>query len=226
MTVPTPDTGSLAGTALDSYGHTFGEDRGRDAIHLAVKAMQAGERLWPGQHVGIGTDGKVWTAAAKPLDVDTIGIVDPFLEGSVMPDQWFWLTLYPRTITSLRHAWTHPAFDADGVALTSMAHPRGGIAVPSDLNPASLASIEIDPKAYSEKWMRDWALAHMSADYYGDGPSVGAEQAYTNAIEAGHEMSVGPYESARDHIDNEWWVHWEAITGEKGQRGEYFSCSC
>lgn len=37
---------------------------------------------------------------------------------------------------------------------------------------------------------------------------------------------IGPYEDARDYIDDTWWTHWETITGARGERGSYFSCSC
>jgi hypothetical protein len=62
-----------------------------------------------------------------------IGIVDPFLKGIVHPGQHFWMMLYPNTITSLRHDWTHPAFE-----------PKAS--VPG-----------IDQVAESERWLHDFA---------------------------------------------------------------------
>ncbi len=66
-------------------------DAGRDAIHVAVLPMMATRLLLPGQRL-------------------KNGIVDPYLIDAVQPGQRFWLCLYPNTVSSLRHVWTHPAF--------------------------------------------------------------------------------------------------------------------
>lgn len=75
---------------------------GRDAIHLAVVPMVAGEWLKRGFRVRI-EDGKAFAGVEG-----SIGIVDPFLIADVREGQTFWLCLYPKTITSLRHVWEHP----------------------------------------------------------------------------------------------------------------------
>ncbi len=84
-----------------------GADARRDAIHVAVAPVEAAEELGPGRHVALRA-GKAVHATGD----DGIGIVDPFLRAPVLPGQRFWLFLYPNTITSLRHVWTHPAFMA------------------------------------------------------------------------------------------------------------------
>lgn len=168
----------------------------RDAIHIAVVAVTAAGSLKAGMRVGFLEDGRVGR-----LPMEVIGIVDPFLTESVDEDDKFWLFLLPNTITSLKHNWTHPAFPTAGTAADTS-------------------------KSASERWMRAWAVEHMSEDYYGDGEKRSPEVAYADAIEAGHSKRVGPYEDARDHIDGEWWTHWEAITGQRGDRDTYFSCAC
>ena len=168
----------------------------RDAIHIAVAPVVAGEKLAPGQRIGLsGKDAETVLASQA-----AIGIVDPFLTSLVFPGQRFFMFLMPNTITSLKHNWTHPAFEAAPQIETA--------------------------KSASERWMRAWAMEHMSEDYYGDGEKLSAETAYANAIDAGRNHSIGPYEEARVHIDDEWWSHWEALTGERGDRESYFSCSC
>ena len=82
-------------------------DRRRDAVHIAVVPAIAEKQLTPGQHVGLTRHDNVETVG--PCD-QPIGIVDPYLTAAVEPGQRFWLCLYPGTITSLRHVWTHPAF--------------------------------------------------------------------------------------------------------------------
>jgi hypothetical protein len=89
-------------------------DRRRDAIHIAVAPVTAAGRLAPGQHVGLVEEGNL--ELVGPCD-RPIGAVDPFLAAEVEPGQRFWLFLYPGTITSLRHVWTHPVFTAAAAAV-------------------------------------------------------------------------------------------------------------
>lgn len=85
-------------------GKLITDEQERDAVHIAIFPAIAGEKLYPGQHVYL-LNGKAVLGAAN-----TLGIVDPFLKEPVYPDTKFWLCVYPNTITSLRHNWTHPAF--------------------------------------------------------------------------------------------------------------------
>lgn len=81
----------------------------RDAFHIAVAPVVAAHAMIPGQHVGLLPDGR---ASAKSVD-KTIGIVDPFLLEAVGMGQRFWLCLYQKTVTGMRHEWTHPAFSTE-----------------------------------------------------------------------------------------------------------------
>lgn len=78
----------------------------RDAIHIALAPVVAGETLAPGRHVGFLADGTV----GPQSKANCIGIVDPFLERVVNVGERFYLVLYQRSITALRHEWSHPAF--------------------------------------------------------------------------------------------------------------------
>lgn len=178
------------------------DEQSKDAIHMAIAPVVASHRLYPGQPIALGNEGFAYGPPAAP-----IGIVDPFLVKPVQEGQKFWMFLNPGSITSLRHDWTHPAFAVEELK-------------------SEPVSAGLKDKAESTKWMTEWAVRHMGYDYYGDDGSAEPEVAFDRAIEAGHNTNIGPYESARDYIDDEWWNHWEIITGQKGSRGEYFSCSC
>ena len=77
----------------------------RDAIHIAVIPVIAGQFLSPSERVRI-VDGFAYYDDEAPT-----GIVDPFLTQEVEEGKSFWLFLMPETITDIRHHWTHPAFD-------------------------------------------------------------------------------------------------------------------
>jgi len=173
-------------------GKIITTEQQRDAIHIAIAPITVAHDMAPGTHVGLDSNGHATNRVEE-----SIGVIDPFLESHALKGERCWLFLYPGTIKSLRHEWTHPAFTQE-----------------APFNPS---------KAVSEEWMRKWAMAHMSG-YYG-GPK-NEYDALAAAIRAGREHHVGPYEDARDYINDEWWNHWEIITGEKGDRDEYFSCGC
>jgi hypothetical protein len=95
-----------------ALGELQKDDAQRDAIHIAVAPLKcADEGLLPGQHVGLANINGEEMASGEAEK--KIGIVDPFLRDQVHRGQRFLLFLYPNTITSLRHHWSHPAFEGD-----------------------------------------------------------------------------------------------------------------
>lgn len=83
-------------------GSIITDKQERDAIHIAVIPITVTVPVRPGHHVN-ATGGKE----------NPIGVIDPYLPAStvVQAGQTCWLFLYPGSITSLRHEWTHPAID-------------------------------------------------------------------------------------------------------------------
>lgn len=99
----TADNRTVSTDALETLGMIISEHENRDAIHLAVEPIKSTVKVFPGQDVN-----------SKGVPEEPfVGIVDPFLKNPVHPDQWFWLVIYPRKIQSLRHVWTHPAFEGE-----------------------------------------------------------------------------------------------------------------
>jgi hypothetical protein len=89
-------------------GHLVEGNEERDAIHVPVIPVIAGDYLNPGEHVGIMGSRRNLTATRS---ADPVGIIDPFLKQTVNRGQKCWLFVYPGTIVSLRHNWEHPAFE-------------------------------------------------------------------------------------------------------------------
>jgi hypothetical protein len=78
---------------------------GRDAVHVAILPVLAGETLTPGVRVRVvSRDGELWASWSARPD----GIVDPFLPpGAEIPrGSPVYVCLFPNSVTSLRHVWT------------------------------------------------------------------------------------------------------------------------
>jgi hypothetical protein len=134
---------------------------------------------------------------------EPIGVVDPFLKKVVRPGEKFWLLLYPNTITALRHEWTHPAF---AVAAADTAGPI---------------------KSDSEAWIRAFA-ARIPLDY---DTVMGGAHDYIMSIRGGGYGEYLNFGSLLEDecVPEEFWPHYEAVTGEsvaEAERGSFFSCSC
>lgn len=172
----------------------------RDAIHVAVAPVIAGQNLRPRDKLMFAKGQENTVMGAAPHQ-KSFGIVDPFLEGFVRKGDRFWAWLTPGTITSLRHDWTHPEF---------------GTELPAPVAPEPVNS---------EKWLREFAeTAGMSYKLllerghsfiaYDD---VWTEQDGETARDAIYDVGAANF-----------WKHYEAVTGQRPDDIEDapFSCSC
>lgn len=170
----------------------------RDAIHIAVAPVVASQILAPGDHVGF-LPGSTEGVAAAGTAATPIGIVDPFLKDYVQVGERFWMFLYPQTITSLRHDWTHPAFASAPVAVVT------------------------DDKAASEKWLREFA-EEVGVSY---GVLMDAAEEWLTLGEyytfRGRDTPKAVYIKRE-----EMWKHYEIVTGTKVDDHEstFFTCAC
>lgn len=184
--------------ALETLGTIITDKEKRDAIHIAVLPAVAGEDLLPGTDVGI-LDG---VAIADERTVKLTGIVDPFLKvARVSKGQRFWMLLYPRMVTSLRHVWSHPAFAEEG---------DGG----PGLSPRNAMSVGFIDQLAASGGRTAAELIQAAHDYLDNGD-------YFNGAEGGEWEGVS--------VPGDFWPHFENVTGRKvpdGARGNFFSCSC
>lgn len=195
----TKQTHTVSTDALATLGTIIDETAGRDAIHLAVEPVVAAEKLFPGQHVGF-VEGGAGTCK------NPIGIVDPFIAGFVAPGQRFWLVVYPRTITSLRHVWEHPAF-----------------AAPEAITPTPVD----DAKSASEAWLKQYA-AEIDEGFE---TLIDAAGSWVDGGEWFYGSRTGDYfgkfEGESTHPD--FWQHYQIYTGKivpTADQRSFFTCSC
>lgn len=96
---------------VPNLGETPGADARRDAVHVPVIPLTAGETLRPGDFFHV-CQGLAYQANAGVEEA--VGYVDPLLRRRgvqfIPGGGRFWGCILPNTVTSLRHVWTHPAF--------------------------------------------------------------------------------------------------------------------
>ena len=172
----------------------------RDAVHIAVIAVEAGEKLQKGQDVWL-IDGKAVSGRPETLQFpwERVGVVDPFRWGEVEKGDRFWLVLEPGTITALRHEWAHPFFPAPDVPATA----------PTDADRS---------RQYLEEGCRKYGITYqelVEGAVSGQGGTFMGDWA-----DNGRDWIAG----------GDFWHHIENVTGRRFDQGHrentYFGCSC
>jgi hypothetical protein len=187
---------------IPKLGNLITDEQGRDAVHIAVAPVIAGEILGPGDHIGF--IGNAYTVGTIISGVKPIGIVDPCLTKPIMQGQKFYMFLYPNTITSLRHEWTHPEFEREDEI--------------AELEPTFF---KLQGTADAEKWISDFA-ENIGSDY--DEIMYGAAE-YLGRGE--YLVRGGTFEG--ESIPDEFWKNYEIVTKKQipeSDRGTFLSCSC
>jgi ribosomal protein L7/L12 len=126
--------------ALDILGRVITDEDniGRDAIHLAVEPVIAGQTLHAGMEVGRRADGTFGYSNITK----TLGIVDPFIRDVIQIGEKFLLVIYPRQITTLRHVWEHPEFGPDVVNPAVDTTPKMYHLILKDPGPSKISTIK------------------------------------------------------------------------------------
>lgn len=202
----TADKRSVSTDALETLGTSGLSDKeARDAIHLAVEPVIAGERLYAGQDIGL-LNGVAFVANdAGKNPVKALGIVDPFLKNPVQQGERFWLVVYPRQIKSLRHVWEHPDFP-------SASSPHG----------RALIGKMFDEAKESIDWIEKYA-AGLDVEYAWLMDAANSYQSHGN--HSYHPEDSGRFEGT--WVPEAFWTHWSIVTGRVATSdGSFFTCSC
>ena len=208
--------------ALETLGKIHEFDEKRDAIHLAVYPVEAGEFLIPGENIRVD-NGKAYTCTRA----EGLGIADPFIEsGQIQKGQRFWLVIYPREIRSLRHVWEHPAFPSsveEELTITGtsvepevqVSEEQIAEALAMMGHPVELAKITIREVAEQFDVTYDWLMDE-------------ADQAQTDKWHlARHPEDSGRFEG--QSLPQRFWDAYATVKGvprEKVKDDNFFSCSC
>lgn len=213
--------------ALETLGTIHQHDEFRDAIHLAVEPVEAGEDLAVGQRITY-VNGKAYALRSGE---EAIGIVDPFLTERVKAGQKFWLVVLPRMIQSLRHVWSHPAFP-DEAAVEFL--KKAQATAEDDVIPELVAQ-SAEEAAYA--WIRDYAesLSTDEDDEYGGVVTAEELISYGWAFyESNRKGTWGDYLNKGgllegESVSDEFWDNLGILKGvsiASEHRESFFTCSC
>ena len=72
------DKRKVSTDALETLGTIIDSEQKRDAIHLAVEPVEAGEMIKPGSRIGI-LNGKAYEITYSN-EIKDLGIADPFID--------------------------------------------------------------------------------------------------------------------------------------------------
>lgn len=211
--------------ALETLGMIHQHDEKRDAIHLGVEPVEAGEQLDVGAIIGI-KDGKAYQST-KRNGIKALGIVDPFLESKVLPGQRFWLVVMPRQITSLRHVWEHPDFPDSRETSHVVAVSKAW----DDLSDAERKTHVSIGTELGKAWEFLENYAEELSDYKGD---ITAEQLFDQGLEAiedpnGYNYLVGGSSMEGGRPSAEFWEAMSVLLNRDltdVEKPNFFSCSC
>lgn len=213
--------------ALETLGMVHQYDEKRDAIHLGVEPVEAGEDIRKNSHIGIDSDGKAYVANNG---IKALGIVDPFLSRGPKKGERFWLVVYPRHITSLRHVWEHPDFPEE-IQKQEPKEEDYKLTPEDEHNTLVLLG---EPKAVAYEWFKRYAqaLSDDRNDPYGEGIITAEELIETASGNVLHDY--GDYLVKGGLLEgvsppNEFWDHLSNYLGvpiENSKRNNFFNCSC
>lgn len=216
--------------ALETLGNVISPLEKRDAIHLAVDPAFSKNYLNPGDHVRIIAPGEVVRCGVGQGH----GIVDPFLRRSVDPGEYFWLVVYPREITSLRHVWSHPAFTDEPQREPHVAYPMPNLAASDPVpKPFKVPTPEPDAASLMAQLASATMMTSMVAPVVSDADRRAREESrawiYNFAMGLGLDYLVKGGDLEGEYVPDEFWDHYQVVKEEKvdeNDRGSFFSCSC
>ncbi len=199
-------------------------DQKRDAVHVACYPLVAAETMAVGEDVVLTSDGQGRGIDSEAEVKHAVGVVDPFLKRAVEKGERFWLLLYPRTITDMKHHWTHPAFDqepplvVDGIVCTK---EDSEVWLRTFLRIADCPGYDIVMAAIAGEYVEN-LLGYIAEEDVKNHPDYGI-----GAYRMDNENLFFVGRDAHGDIPDIFWKHVENVMGKPcAVKPKYFTCSC